>query len=77
MSSSESGPEDRGPVPFNADSIEAREGCCTACCTYSRHSMARNDSLLAVAAAWPYLPEHVRQAIATLVESVRENQSAT
>ena len=35
------------------------------------------DDLAALIAAWPCVPERVRRAIVTLVESVRENQSAT
>ncbi len=76
VSSREPWPENRGPVPVNTDSIESLEGCCTACCTYYRHLMARNDNLLAVAAAWPHLPEHVRQVIVTLAEAATQRDAA-
>ena len=36
----------------------------------------RSPELTSVVAAWDELPEHVRAAIVTLVESVRENMSA-
>lgn len=76
VSSSESRPENRGPVPLNADSIETLEVCCTTCCTCYRHLMARSDSLRVVASAWPHLPEHVRQAIRTIVEAAVRGTSA-
>ena len=76
VSSSESKPQNRGPLPANADFIETLEGCCTACCTYYRHLMARNDNLLAVAVAWPHLPEHVRQVIVTLAEAATQRDAA-
>jgi hypothetical protein len=43
----------------------------------SAFSETSPPDLAAVAAAWPHLPEHVRQAIITLVESVRDSKSAT
>ena len=36
----------------------------------------KSPELAAIVTAWPNLPDHIRQAIITLVESVREGKSA-
>lgn len=65
------------PRVENADSGDPAEGCCTCRCTGSCHLTAPFDRLSEIVSAWPHLPEHVRQTILTLIESVQDNESAT
>ncbi len=77
VSSSRPSAENRISNPENCGLMAWVTGCCTSCCTDGWRPLAPNADLAAVVQAWSYLPEHVRQAIVTLVESVRENESAT
>ena len=68
---------DEKPIPnaANSDPITPEVTACTQACIDD--CQRRIDAELGmILDEWPRIPEHVRRAIITLVESVRENKSA-
>ncbi len=59
----------------NHDSVAAGTNACTPACTGALNGPA-DPALAAIVGAWAVLPEHVRQAIITLVEAAAQSDDA-